>query len=187
MLYPVKTDGERAIKHHEPNFPDPPVAPRVHRYRSSRPWSVAGLAGLSSVTAMIMMGGVAASVRNVGTQQRERLGQSLFGLVGNAQAQPTFGTSGGWRIQVGTFSSRDGALARLEATVRSVPELAEAGAQPSPYGALTRAQFVGLPDVASADAMCARIIASGTGCFTLPPLGNRRLDDPQGEQRLADE
>lgn len=141
----------------------------MHRYRGSRPWSVVLLATLASVTAVLMTGGVAASVTDVGARERERLGQSLFGLVGYPRTQPGFTTSGGWRIQVGTFRSRSGALARLEATVRSVPELAQASAQPSAFGSLTRARFVGLPDATIADAMCAKVVASGTACFVLPP------------------
>lgn len=161
---------ERAIQHRDPPCPDrqdPQVAPRVHRYRSSRPWSVAGLAVLSSVTAVLITGGVAAAVTNVGTDQRERLELGLLGLIGGGKPPPNFATSGGWRIQVGTFRSRAGAVARLGETVRNVPELAAAGIRLSPYGALTRAQFVGLPDAASAAAMCAKVVARGTGCYVL--------------------
>ena len=141
----------------------------MHLYRGSRPWSVAGLATLSSVMVVVMTGGVAASIKDVATQERERLGQSLFGMVGDMRAQATFAGSSGWRIQVGTFRSQDTALARLEETVRLVPELARAGARTSTYGALVRARFVGLPDAASARAMCAKVAASGVGCFVLPP------------------
>jgi hypothetical protein len=127
------------------------------------------LATLSSLAAVLMTGAMAATLSDVGAQQRERLGQGLFELISNDRPQPHFATSGGWRIQVGTFRSRSGALARLQATARDVPELARAGAQPSLYGALTRARFVGLPDEASADALCAKVEASGVGCFVLRP------------------
>ena len=119
--------------------------------------------------ALMMTGAVASSVANVGSQEREQFGQSLFGLVGDTQERPRVEASGGWRIQIGTFRSRDSAVARLEATARNVPELATAGIEPSPHGALTRARFVGLPDAASARAMCNKIVANGGSCFVLPP------------------
>lgn len=116
-----------------------------------------------------MTGAVAASINNVGALQRERLGQKLMVLLGGGKPAPGFASTGGWRIQVGTFRTREAALTRLDETIASVPELAKAGAQPSSYGSLTRARFVGLPDEASAGAICARVEASGTGCFVLPP------------------
>jgi len=130
---------------------------------------VVALATLSSLAAVMMTGAVAATVSEVGAQERARLGYRLFELIGNARSQPDSATSSGWQIQVGTFRSVSGALARLEATARNVPELAKARPQPSPLGGLTRARFVGLPDEASANAVCAKVKASGTGCFVLIP------------------
>lgn len=124
---------------------------------------------LSSITVVLMTGGVAASVNDVGVQERERLGRSLFGLIGDTRGQAGSAASGGWRIQVGTFRSKDSAIAKLEETVRLVPELAAANARTSVYGRLIRARFVGLPDAASARAICAKVAAGGAGCFVLPP------------------
>jgi len=127
------------------------------------------MAMLSSIAVVLMTGGVAASVTNVGTYEREQMGRRLFALIGNGQPRPGSATTSGWRIQVGTFRSRGSALARLGATVRRVPELAAADAQTSSYGALTRARFAGLSDAASAEAMCVKVVAGGVGCFVLPP------------------
>lgn len=116
-----------------------------------------------------MTGGLAASVNEVGARQRARLEQRLFALIGREASPPSYATSGGWRVQVGTFRSRDTALSRIDAIVRSVPELATAGAETSSYGRLTRSRFVGLPDEASAKAICAKVTAGGVGCYVLPP------------------
>jgi hypothetical protein len=124
------------------------------------------MATLSSLVAVLMTGAVAASVTDVGTRQREQLGQSLRELIGD---KPVAGGTSGWRVQVGTFRSRAAAVAKLDATARAVPELAGADAAAQSFGALTRARFVGLPDERSAAAACAKIVAGGAGCYVLPP------------------
>lgn len=127
------------------------------------------LSALSSVIVVLTTGGVAGAVKDIGTREREQLRQSLFGIVDEARGRESFASLGGWRIQVGTFRSKDSALARLKLTTRRVPELVHAGARTSAYGALVRARFVGLPDAASASAICTKVVASGVGCFVLPP------------------
>jgi TPR repeat protein len=96
-----------------------------------------------------------------------RSGPTRPGPVQAAPARPA--AAGGWRVQLGAFSTAANAKRQWEALRAKVGGLG--GLQPTlvAAGAVTRLQAGPLPSRAAADRICAGAKANGAACFPVAP------------------
>lgn len=75
---------------------------------------------------------------------------------------------GGWKIQLGAFSSADGARAAWSALSGKAPALKALNPSYVAAGTFTRLQAGPLGSHAAADQACVTVKAAGSACFTVP-------------------
>jgi hypothetical protein len=172
----------RASQSEEPN------SPAVHRYRGSRPWTVAGMAIIASAGVLGLTGGLSALLSGFAAKQRDLLGEGLRDLTATekrpaaeslpsavvpSSAPPSTPTpkeaAAHWRIQIGTFRSKGAAVGHLRTTATRLPELTLYSLQTEPYGGNTRARISGIAGAERARQLCARVLEAGSGCYIVPP------------------
>lgn len=130
-------------------------APRPHRYRASRPWTVLLLAVIAAGGPVL----VTAAVSETITED----GMALATVLTGPQRAPE------WQIQLGTFERREAAEAHLRNAAATVPELRGRTLRAEPYGALTRARIAGFEDEAAARRACAAFEGGDEVCFVVIP------------------
>lgn len=111
-----------------------------------------------------------------------RIGQGVAGMRSGMEAHaaipaataPAAATAapppaGAWQIQVGAFRNAPAAEAQVRTLKSRVPELAPLTAIRQHRGGLNRVRIGGIEDEAAARRLCARLLASGRGCFVVRP------------------
>jgi len=153
----------------------------VHRYRTSRPWSVGVLAAAAAGAAILLTSGLSAAFKAATVSDseptRQRAANAAAGIASpvipawRSGGPAVASTVGGWQIQVGAFRSPGAAQAQLRAVETLVPELASfAQALPS-RGEVTHARFGRIADEPTARRLCGRVLDAGGHCFVVRPGG----------------
>jgi len=151
----------------------------VHRYRTSRPWSVAVLAAGAAGGVVFLTGGLssafAPATAPVAQSSSREAGEAVARVAPRvAPATPVAvpaapPAAGNWQIQVGAFRSADAARAELREAETLVAELAGLPDASQPRGPLMRARFGGIEDGSTARSLCGRLVDAGGRCFVVPP------------------
>lgn len=82
---------------------------------------------------------------------------------------PTKRPTGGWKIQLGAYSSADNARTAWDGLVKKVRGLAALDRTTVATGSLLRLQAVGLASRADGEALCAEVRTAGGACLVLAP------------------
>ena len=156
----------------------------MHRYRTTRSWTVSALALAAAGFAVVVSGGLSAGFGAAGALA-PRLARSVEGARLAIEAQAATAPSPAraarpavpaaevraWQIQVGALRTRAAAEALLAAVAREVPELANLPRASQASGPVTRARFAGIADESAAERLCANLSYQGRECFIVPPRG----------------
>ncbi|HEX8380245.1 MAG TPA: SPOR domain-containing protein [Allosphingosinicella sp.] len=155
----------------------------MRRYRPSRSWPVAALA-LAAATGAVLTTGALSSALDGEPQPAfaARIAQKVASAPAGMQARPAARGAaapaaassapppgGIWKVQVGAFRDTVAAEAHLRALESGVPELARLTPIHQLRGGLNRVRIGGIEDEVAARELCARITATGRGCFVVGP------------------
>ncbi|HEX8480770.1 MAG TPA: SPOR domain-containing protein [Allosphingosinicella sp.] len=160
----------------------------MRRYRPSRSWPVGALA-LAAATGAVLTTGALSSALDDAPQPAfaTRIAREAASLppatrppaaapaaAAPASAAPAALNSAPlatrvWQVQVGAFRSTAAAEAHLRTLESGVPELARLTPVHQLRGGLNRVRIGGIEDEGAAHRLCARIAASGRGCFVVGP------------------
>jgi cell division septation protein DedD len=156
----------------------------VHRYRTTRPWSVSALAVAAAACAVLTTGGFSAAfdaTEAIGPYVARTLESAGFVTEAHAEAAPLpvrtvrqaapAAEAAGWQIQVGALRRAAAAEELLRSIAREDSDLADLRRETKAGGAVTRARFAGIADESAALDLCAKLSRRGRECFVVPPGG----------------
>ncbi len=180
--------GRQSIRHEKILIaPEHEVAtPAVRRYSPTRSWPVGGLALVAAAGVVLAAGALSSALDGAPDSAfAARIGQSVASLRPNMEAHAAIpapaalaplaaagsepSPAGGWRIQVGAFRTLPAAEAHVRTLKSELPELARLPAIHQLRGDLNRVRIGGIGEKAAARRLCARILATGRGCFVVGP------------------
>lgn len=144
------------------------------------------LAAAAATGAVLLTGGLSSAFGPeeswLGPRIRQSVETARAGIGMEAHAAPgvrvevarppaTVPATGPWQVQIGAFRNPRAAEAYVGSIAGEVPEVASFEASRQVHGGVTRVRIAGIPNQASAEALCRRLSQAGRACFVVARRG----------------